>query len=92
MKWYQEAAVKKIGMLVESFGTHLSQSGAYHEKTRGSEREEYACLMMNRQSLPLMAWQFFLPLTCTNITLTLKFGKFQGSLDIFKTLSEFLTI
>ena len=83
---------KRIGHFDESFGTHLSQIGASHEKTRGSKREEYAPVMTNRQSLPLMAWHFFLPLTCTNTTFMLKFGDFQGLFDIFKTLSEFLTI
>jgi hypothetical protein len=33
---------KKVGMFDESFDTYLSQIGASHEKTRGSEREQYA--------------------------------------------------
>ena len=32
--------VKKIGMCDESLDTHPSQTGATHQKARGSEREQ----------------------------------------------------
>jgi hypothetical protein len=69
---------KKIGMFDESFDTHLSQFGASHEKTRGSEREQYACLMTSPRSVPLTPLDFFLRLTSTDTNDMFKVEKFQG--------------
>ena len=69
---------KRIGHFDESFGTHLSQIGASHEKARGSEREEYACLMTNWQWLPLMAWHFFSTVNIHEYNFHVKIWKFSG--------------
>ena len=37
---HQDDVVKKIGMCDESLDTHPSQTGATHQKARGSEREQ----------------------------------------------------
>ena len=58
MKWYHDAVVKKLACFLNVLAHTSHKIGASHEKTHGSEREEYACLMTNRQSLPLKAWHF----------------------------------
>ena len=69
---------KKNGMFDECFDTYLSQIGASHDKTRGSERGQYACWMTSPRSLPLMAMSFFLPLTYTNTNVMFKVENFRG--------------
>ena len=62
-------------MFDESFDTHLSQIGASHEKTRGSEREQ--CMFDDEPALASSYDpDFFVSLICSNTTNMLNFGNF----------------
>ena len=84
MSCHQDDVVKKFGMCDENLDTDPSQTEETHQKARRSEWEQ--CMFDDEWAIASSyGLQKNLQLTCTNTIVVSKFGKFQGSFDLFKT-------